>query len=396
VSLPAWADWAAEGPPSDYTLGVEEEIMLLDPAGWSLAQEIDRVLPALEPELGAHVTAETHKSALELRSAAHGSAAGVAAELEDLRWALDAQLRTLGLRAAASGTHPFAVWQETRVSTGPRYQRVYDSMRELARREPTFALHVHVGVASPDAAIDLMNRLRGYVPLLLALSANSPFWQGRDTGLASARTPLFQAFPRVGIPRAFRGYAGWVEAVDVLLRCEAFEEPTFLWWDVRPQPRFGTVEVRILDVQSTVAETVGLTALVQCIARLELEEGYIAHELLDRPELLEENRFIATRDGMDARLLDPIRERLVPARLQLDLLLEACQPHAHDLDCLDELLSVRALADGTGAARQLELARGREGLPGLVAALAALFNSDAVPGPDGEPAPDAGLHAVAR
>ena len=206
--------------------------------------------------------------------------------------------------------------------------------------------------------------MRGHLPLLLALSANSPLWQGRDTGLASARTPLFQAFPRVGIPRAFRDYRDWVEAVDVLLRCEAFEEPTFLWWDVRPQPRFGTVEVRILDAQSTVAETVGLTALVQCIARLELEEGFMPPEVLDRPELLEENRFIATRDGMDARMLDPVREALVPARLQLDTLLEACAPHAEALGCVDELLSVRALAEGTGAARQLELARGDDGLPG--------------------------------
>ena len=395
MTIPTWATWAAEGTPADYTLGVEEEIMMLEPGAWSLAHEIDRVLPALEPELGAHVTAETHKSALELRSRPHKDVAGVAAELEDLRGALEAQLATLGLRAAASGTHPFAVWQEVRVSTGPRYQRVYDSMRELARREPTFALHVHVGVADPDAAIELLNRMRGHLPLLLALSANSPLWQGRDTGLASARTPLFQAFPRVGIPRAFRDYDDWAETVDVLLRCEAFEEPTFLWWDVRPQPRFGTVEVRILDAQSTLAETVGLTALVQCIARLELEEGYLPPEVLSQPELLEENRFIATRDGMDARMLDPVREALVPARLQLDLLLEACAPHAHALGCVDELLSVRALAEGTGAARQLELSRGDDGLQGVVATLADLFTSDAVAGPEGEPVTEVGLEAAA-
>ena len=109
--------------------------------------------------------------------------------------------------------------------------------------------------------------MRAHLPLLLALSVNSPFWQGRDTGLGSARTPLFQAFPRVGIPRAFEDYADWVEAVDLLIRCDAFPEPTFLWWDVRPQPRFGTVEVRILDAQTTVAETAALAALVQCIAR---------------------------------------------------------------------------------------------------------------------------------
>ncbi len=358
--------------------------MLLEPEDWSLAHEIDRVLPALEPELGSHVTAETHKSALELRSRVHKTVPAAGAEIGDLRLALDGRLRTLGLRAAASGTHPFAVWQEVRVSTGPRYQRVYNSMRELARREPTFALHVHVGVKSPDEAIMLMNRLRGHLPLLLALSANSPLWQGRDTGLASARTPLFQAFPRVGIPRAFTGYFDWVEAVDVLLRCDAFDEPTYLWWDVRPQPRFGTVEVRILDVQSTVAETMAIVALVQSLARLEIEEGFAPPELLDRPEVLEENRFIAARDGMDARLLDPVREALVPARLLLDQMLEACLPHAHDLGCQEELATVRALADNTGAGRQLELGRGDQHLPELVGALADLFTSHAAPGPDAE------------
>ena len=178
--------------------------------------------------------------------------------------ALDERAGPLGLRRASAGTHPFAVWHETVVSSGERYQAVYGSMRELARREPTFALHVHVGVPDPEDAIALANRMRAHLPLLLALSANSPFWQGRDTGLASARTPLFQAFPRVGIPREFDDYDDYVETVDLLIRCDAFPEPTFLWWDVRPQPRFGTVEVRIMDAQTTVAETAALVALVQC------------------------------------------------------------------------------------------------------------------------------------
>src|SRR4029077_19154079 len=136
------------------------------------------------------------------------------------------------------GTHPFAMWNDTRVSTGARYQLIFQTMRELARREPTFALHVHVGVDDPESAIVLFNRLRTHVPLLLALSANSPFWQGRDTGLASARTPIFQAFARVGIPRALGSYLAYVEAIDQLLRCGAFPEPSFLWWDGRARPRF--------------------------------------------------------------------------------------------------------------------------------------------------------------
>ena len=155
----------------------------------------------------------------------------------------------MGLRAGSAGTHPTAVWTETKISSGARYQRIYNSMHELAHREPTFALHVHIGVSDPEAAIRLHNRMRAHVPLLLALSGNSRYWQGRNTGLASARTPLFQAFPRVGIPRAFASYAHYVETVDLLLRCEAFPEPTFLWWDVRPQPRLGTVEVRIMDAR---------------------------------------------------------------------------------------------------------------------------------------------------
>lgn len=162
--------------------------MLLLPRDWSLAQQIDRVLSALEPELAAHVTAETHKSALELATGVHETVASATAELHSLRTVLEHELSLLGLAAASAGTHPFTVWQETVVSSGSRYEAVYGSMRELARREPTFGLHVHIGVPDPEAAIELTNSMRGHLPLLLALSANSPFWQGRDT--ASPRRGL--------------------------------------------------------------------------------------------------------------------------------------------------------------------------------------------------------------
>ena len=263
-------------------------------------------------------------------------------------------------------------------------------MRELARREPTFGLHIHVGVRGPGEGIRLFNRMRAHVPLLLALSVNSPFWQGRDTGLASARTPLFQAFPRVGVPRPFRDYEDWVHAVDTLIRCDAFPEPTFLWWDVRPQPRFGTVEVRILDSQSTVAESTALAALVQCIARLEVEEGYIPVSILGAQEALEENRFIAARDGMEARLIDISGERRVPARDQVAALLDACRPHAEDLGCESELEWIEAMAAQTGAQRQLNLARGEGRLPGLVRALSDRFLEDGYPRGDGSSEPTSG------
>jgi carboxylate-amine ligase len=364
-----WWEWKGARE-SQYTVGIEEEAMLLEPERWELAHHSDRVLEALPLEVAEHATTETHRSALELATGVHESVSSAAAEVRSLRQALDSSVRSIGLRAASSGTHPSAVWQDTVVSDGQRYAFVYGSMRELARREPTFALHVHVGIRSPNDAIRLVNRMRAHVPLLLALSVNSPFWQGRDTGLASARTPLFQAFPRVGIPRRFRDYQDYVGTVDLLMRCESMPDPTFLWWDVRPQPRFGTVEVRIMDAQTTVAETASIAALVQCIARLEVERGYVSARSLEVPEALDENRFLAARDGMGAELIDVELERRVSAREMALRLVEACTPHARELGCERELEGVVTMAERTGADRQRDGARGPERLRGLVAALA--------------------------
>jgi carboxylate-amine ligase len=365
-----WADWNASTP---YTVGIEEEVMLLDPEDWALAQRIDDVLPRLSPGLASQVAPETHGAAIELASRPHDGAEEAAREIAGLRAALVRELAGTGLRVASAGMHPFTVWTDTEISSAPRYQHVYGSMRELARREPTFALHVHVGVADAEDAVVLHNRFRAHLPLLLALSVNSPFWQGRDTGLGSTRTPLFQVFPRVGIPRAFASYADYVETVDLLIRCGAITDPTFLWWDVRPQPRFGTVEVRIMDAQTSASETAALAALTQSIAHLELEEGYHTEAHATGPELLAENRFIAARDGMDARLIDPVAEERVPARELLARLLLVTRPHAAVLGCESALDALAALAGEPGAARQLRLASELERLPRLVEALSDAF-----------------------
>ncbi len=370
-----WAEWRPHASGRDFTVGIEEEAMLLHPHDWTLAQQIDRVLPALPADLVAHVTTETHKSALELATGVHGTVRDAVAELAALRAALERHLTTLGLRAAGAGTHPFTVWHETVVSSEARHHLVYGSMRELARREPTFALHVHVGVQDPESAIRLAASMRAHLPLLLALSANSPFWQGRDTGLASARTPLFQAFPRVGIPRAFESYSHYVEVVDLLVRTGAFPEPTFLWWDVRPQPRFGTVEVRIMDAQTTVADSAALIALVQSLARLECEEGFACDQLLTAPEVLDENRFVAARDGVEAKLIEPRLGRAVPVRELVTHAIEACRPHARALRCEAELEDVGRLTEQPPAARQVLQARRPERLPGLERSLAERFSA---------------------
>jgi carboxylate-amine ligase len=367
-------EWAAWQPSPAYTVGLEEELMLLDARDYGLAQRSDDVLPRLPAQLAAHVSAETHQAALELATRPHATVAEAVAELRELRDWLGGELAGLGLAVAGSGTHPFAHWTETRVSPAGRYQVILRTMADLARREPTFALHVHVGVPEPEPAIRLLNRLRAHLPILLALSANSPFWQGRATGLASTRTPVFGMFPRTGIPRRFAGYADWVDSVDALLRCGAFPEPTFLWWDIRLQPKLGTVEIRVMDAQTGVASTAALVALVQSVARLELEEGFAPAAVAAADLVLDENRFIAARDGIEAELLDPAAGRAVAAREVLGALLDAARPHADALECRDELELVPALAAEPGFGHQLDVAAGAGGsLPLLVAELARRF-----------------------
>jgi carboxylate-amine ligase len=372
-AYPDWARWPAQPVVGEWSLGAEEEIMLLAPGSWQLAQASDDVLPALSAELSPSVSAETHAGALELATGAHRTAAGVTAELARLRARLVAELDGLDLRAAAAGTHPMAEWQDMQVSGGERYQLLWDTLRDLVRREPTFALHVHVGVRDPEVAMDVANRLRAHLPLLLALSANSPFWRGRDSGLASTRSPQFHAFPRAGLPRRFESYADWVETVASLIDAGAFPEPTFLWWDVRLQPRFGTVEVRIMDAQSTLRDVGALVALTQAVARLEAEERYAPEALLDAPEVLAENRFLAARDGVEAEFVDPVARRRVPVAVVARELLDAARPHARQLGGLSELEGVQELLDAPPAARQRALARRPTGLPGLVETLSAGF-----------------------
>ncbi len=362
--LPAWAAWNQDRTVTAWTTGVEEEIMLVSPETWLPASRCEDVLGALPPAVAECARAETHGSALELATAPSRTVGEAAAQLAALRASLAATLDRLGLCAAGSGTHPTARWEDVEVSPGARYQFVHASMRELARREPTFGLHVHVAVPDPEAALRALNAIRGHLPVLLALSGNSPFWQGRDSGLASARTPIFQAFPRTGPPRHFAGYAEYVEAIDVLVRCDAIPEPTFLWWDARLQPRFGTVEVRIMDSQIRVADTAAIAALVQCLVRLESQREPV--EVAD--EVLSENRFLAARDGMDARLVEPAAWCRRPVRDRLAELVDACGPFARELGCEGELADVARLAAFPGAAHQRAA-----GLEGIVSALADRF-----------------------
>jgi carboxylate-amine ligase len=365
AETPAWAMWRAGADAHPFTVGIEEEFMLLDPRDWSLASRSDQVIAALPADLHGQVTLETHAGVMELVTHVHRCVADAAEELARLRRRVSALLAEHGLSAAGAGTHPSAAWQETVVaSSAARYRQIDESMRVLARREPTLATHVHVGVPAPQAAVRLLNRLRVHLPLLLALSANSPFWQGRATGFASTRTTLFDAFPRSGMPRRFAGYADWIATVEPLVRSGAIADPSFLWWDIRLQPRYGTVEIRSLDAQTTVRDVAALVALVQSLARLELTGPDDDAHVVD--ELIAENRFLAARDGMAARLIDLHTGNRIPAAELLERVLADCRPHARALGCAGELADVRRLAAAGGASRQL--ADGRDEPLGRVAA----------------------------
>lgn len=364
---PSWARWNSGIP--QHTIGVEEELMLLDPAHFSLVQSSEKVLRRLPDGLSAHVSPETHAAVIELATGIHADVAGAVTELAALRCQLARELRAMGLGAASAGIYPLAYSGETRVSGSARYRMVANSMRALARREPTLALHVHVGVPDAEDAIRLLNRLRSAVPLLLALSANSPFCQGRDSGFASMRTAIFGGFPRTGIARCFADYTDYVETVDALIASAALTDPSFLWWDVRLQPALGTVEVRVMDAQTCVADAAALIALVHSLAQLELEGEAVGPTA--GPEVLAENRFLAARDGLNARLIDPLKRELVPARALLEKLLERCHAQADAVSSV-ELDRVARLAHSNGAERQRLWAR-QDGLVELMSILTQRF-----------------------
>jgi carboxylate-amine ligase len=370
----AWSRWAGDAD-RPWTVGIEEELMLLEPAGLGLANRVDDVLHALPASLAGHTAPETHACVLELRTAPHATVAEAAAELGDLRERIDATLRDeLGLHAAVAGMHPTAGRGDAELSAHPRYREVAATTRALARREPTMAQHVHVAVPGEDMAVRALDGLRGELPVILALSANSPYWLGRDSGFASMRTPIFSMFPRSGIPRRFGGYGEYVATVGALLRSRAIADPSFVWWDARLQPRLGTVEVRVMDAQSRLLDVAALAAVVQCAVRRHAEGP---RRYVPAPELLDENRFLAARDGMDAQLLDERRAGGRRAlRAALAELLEDSAGTAAELGCAAELEDAAALAADPGYDRQRRCAA-RHGTRGLLARLAREFSHPA-------------------
>ncbi len=335
-----------------YTVGIEEELMILDAGSLDLASAIDSILGE-DPEAG-QIKPELLESVLEISTTPCPGIAQAGEELRELRALAASRAASHGLRIGASGTHPFARWEDQRVVSDDRYRGLIRSLGFVARQEVVFGMHVHVGTGGAEETIHVANNLRPYVPMLIALSANSPLWRGEPTGLASSRVPIFRAFPRVGLPPRFADWADFEARVEFLMAGGIIDDYTFLWYDVRPHPRLGTIEIRAMDSQTRVEHTLGLAALVLSLVR-HLVAGFERGEVMVDPpwEVLDENRWLAARHGLDAELLDhPSGDRRA-VRESVEELLETLAPDARALGCDRELEGVRdLLRAGNGAQRQ--------------------------------------------
>src|SRR5918995_2294807 len=258
----------AFGQSDPYTLGVEEEYMLLDGETFDLVQHIDTVLAAVAGhELEPRINTELMQSVLEIATPVCHTPTEVADQLRYIRGYVCGIAREQGLRVGSAGTHPFSLFERQRITARDRYRALVDQMQYVARRELIFGLHVHVAVDDPDKAINVVNGLLVDLPLLLGLSASSPFWRGEPTGLASTRQPIFAAFPRSGPPPRFRDYADYAEVIGHLEKTGCIADYTHIWWDIRPHPKLGTVEIRICDSVTRVEDAVSIAAFCQALVK---------------------------------------------------------------------------------------------------------------------------------
>jgi carboxylate-amine ligase len=336
----------------DYSIGIEEELMILDAQSFELVNAIEALL---EPTPLGEIKPELMESVLEISTDPCANVTEAGQQLRTLRGQVVQTAGGKDLAIGSAGTHPFAMWEDQRIVARPRYRDLISALRFVARQELIFGMHVHVGVDDPDKAIHVANGMRVHVPVLLGLSANSPFWRAHTTGMASTRTPIFRAFPRVGVPPTYKDWADYERRIEFMVKAGVIEDYTYLWHDVRPHPSFGTVEVRVMDSQTHIEHSLGLAALVQALVR-ELSEHFDAsQELSQYPfEMLDENKWLAARHGLEGELVDLPSSDRVPTRALARRLLDRMREHCADLGSLSELAAVEdLLARGNGAARQV-------------------------------------------
>lgn len=357
-----------------FTLGIEEEYQTVDPESRDLRSHIaTEMLAQGKVRLEERVKAELHQSVIEVGTRVCRDIHEAREDLFDLRRNMIRLAEEHGLMLVAGATHPFADWRVQEIYPDPRYAQVVEDLQLVARANLIFGLHVHVGIEDKEAAIRIMNSLRYFLPHILALSTNSPFWQGMETGYKSYRAKVFENFPRTNLPDTFNSYSEFEDYVDLLIRTNCIDNAKKIWWDVRPHPFFNTVEVRICDIPLRAEETVAIAALIQAtMCKLwHLHSRNVDYRQYSRA-LLMENKFRAVRYGLDGKMIDFGKQQEVPAR---DLILEYLDFVA---DVSDELGSQDAighirtmLENGSGADRQLRVFRETGDLKSVVDYMAA-------------------------
>jgi carboxylate-amine ligase len=358
-----------------YTIGIEEELMIVDAETYGLVNAIESLLQDAED---GEIKPELMESVLEISTNPAPNTARAGEQLRRLRDQVRSTAAKRGLAIGSSGTHPFAMWEDQRIVARPRYRELVTALRFVARQELIFGMHVHVGVDDPDKAIHVANGMRVHLAVLLALSSNSPFWRADSTGLLSSRTPIFRAFPRVGIPPYYRDWADYEREIGFMVESGVMEDYTWLWYDVRPHPNFGTIEVRVCDSQTRVEHTLALAALVQAMVKELAEHFEAGKQLAAYPwQMLDENKWLAARHGLDGEVVDlPTSERVATKALARRLL-DRLREHAQDLGSEAELEGVADLIErGNGAARQMVVYEANHDLREVMAEIVEGFDSD--------------------
>ncbi|HYA97984.1 MAG TPA: carboxylate-amine ligase [Methylomirabilota bacterium] len=340
-----------------FTIGVEEEFQIIDPATSDLRSHVSKIVAAASANIGEQVKHELHQSIVEVGTKICDNVAELRIEMHRTRGELVAAAERVNLQVAAAGTHPFANWIEQVISPGDRYKDIVEELQQLARSLLIFGMHVHVAMPDKQTTIDLMNEVRYFLPHLLALSTSSPFWMGRNTGLKSFRTAVFRRFPRTGVPDEFESWSAYEEYIQLLAKLHCIDNAKKIWWDVRPHPSFGTLEFRICDVATRVEEAVAIAALTQAIV-VKLHRLYTKNMSfrLYRRALIEENKWRAARWGVEGKLIDFGKQSEVPMRELGRELVEFVDDVVDDLGSRSAVEYVHTiLNEGSSAERQLRV-----------------------------------------
>jgi carboxylate-amine ligase len=336
----------AFGSSAPFSLGIEEEFQLVSAESYELVPRFDQVADAAQDE---RVRQELMTSVLEAATGVHDRVGDAVEEVRDIRAQLRDAAAEHGALIASAGTHPFSRWEHQEITDSPRYQGVVEKLRWVAERVAIFGLHVHVGMQSPDLAVQVATGMRNWLPEFLALSANSPYWQANDTGLASTRSQVFDVMPRSGLPPRLESFADFEQLVSRGASAGFFSDYTYIWWDVRPHPKLGTIELRVCDAQTRIANVAGIAALAQSLAATLVDEPTAAQPRT----LIAENKWRAARHGLAAELADLSRDEPRPAREAVRALVEFVAPAAQDLGCSGELAELDGLLErGSGADEQ--------------------------------------------